>query len=98
MDPGGKLWSTTTSRKVWSNHVRIATGREERRIHHMAGEHLNASTAEIFVFFRHQSETMTCNKSIAGPSLAVLAPRTKMENAAPSPKQKIIIEKDNLFT
>ncbi|GFW31645.1 hypothetical protein TNCV_4683181 [Trichonephila clavipes] len=49
--PGGKLWSTTTSRKLWSNHVRVSTDREEHRIPHMAEEYRNASTPEIVVFF-----------------------------------------------
>ncbi|GFW58026.1 hypothetical protein TNCV_2741721 [Trichonephila clavipes] len=45
------IWSTTTSRKLWSNCAQITIDREDRRIHHMAGEHLSASIAEHIVFF-----------------------------------------------
>ncbi|GFY35144.1 hypothetical protein TNCV_5045191 [Trichonephila clavipes] len=37
--------------------------REDHSIHHTAGER-SASTAEITVFFRYQSDTENCNKSI----------------------------------
>ncbi|GFS71256.1 HTH_Tnp_Tc3_2 domain-containing protein [Trichonephila clavipes] len=37
------FWESSTSGKLYSNHARVTTDREDRRIHHMAGEHGSAS-------------------------------------------------------
>ncbi|GFS86599.1 hypothetical protein TNCV_3160521 [Trichonephila clavipes] len=45
----GGLGGGTTSRKLWSNHARLTTDREDSSILHIAGEHRITLTTEISV-------------------------------------------------